>query len=95
MKHWLRSLLGLDLKPLHDRIASLERELALSQDGIRHEIMLLRNELVVTFNDETSPKRAAMSKELGQRMQKRLEAEKKARDFTVFGHVTATRKEQE
>lgn len=74
MRKWIRKLLGLN---------ELEHTLVLQMDSIRQEIFLLRNELVVTFNDELSPKRKAISDELEQRMRDKLIAEDKARRHTL------------
>ena len=72
MREWIKRFLSLN-----------DLCTAAQLDEIRHEIMLLRNELVVTFNDETSPKRQSMSKELGERMIKKLKAEDMARKLTT------------
>lgn len=52
-------------------------------DELRHELLLLRNDLTVTFRDEFHPDRHAMSKQLGQKMIERLKAEDMARKHTT------------
>lgn len=70
------------IERLHKRVDAFERDLVLSQDNIRHEIFLLRNDLSVTMGDEHDPKRQALSKELGERMRTRLLGEENARRHT-------------
>jgi hypothetical protein len=70
MKQWLRRFLGID--EINNELVSIDEQL-----------MKLRNELAVTFFDETHPTRKALSDELGNRMIAKLKAEDMARKLTT------------
>ena len=59
-----------------------DKEISHELNNIHDEILKLRNEFAVTFNDELSPKRKELSDELRRRMQAKLIAEDKARRHT-------------
>lgn len=79
IRRWLSHLFMPELRGIETRLSAIQTELALSQDNIRHELLLLRNELAVTMGDEHDPKRKALSDQLGARMRQRLLGEENAR----------------
>lgn len=73
LRTWLRQWLGVPTT------SNISHELAVGLDNIRHEILLLRNDLAVTMGDEHDPKRKALSDQLGNRMRQKLLGEENAR----------------
>ena len=73
MKHWLRSLLGID------QVLSWLKQLSM-------DLSIIRAELTAITKDEFSPERKAASDSLGRKVQERLIAEDKARRLTTDGN---------